>query len=149
MFPLSFYFSRFEPKIFIHEYVMLSRIIRIMCKMLFIYSFIVDVSQVEWAFRMHMHKHACIRVSVCSAMRACVRVHIFVRYKLEHTNIVCKMCHSWLICIHLYVVKVNTDTHSHCLHTMETAMHMHMLNAQIALDGFENESRKFSQCSSC
>lgn len=168
-FSFSSFFSRFEPKICIHEYLMLSRIIRIMCKMLFIYSFIVSVSQrmslyacicmlsFMWPYAMHaMPCHA----TLCPA---CVGVHIFVRYKLEHkyrmqnvsllVNLYifvcrksqlihkCKHKHKHKCTYHTWFVVqcVNTQT----LHSMR--MQMQMLNAQIGLDGFEKVRRKFSQ----
>lgn len=137
-----------------------------MCKMLFIYSFIVSVSQ-----RMSLYAYACLHS--CDRMQcmpchatlcpACVGVHIFVRYKLEHkyrmqnvsllVNLYifvcrksqlihkCKHKHKHKCTYHTWFVVqcVNTQT----LHSMR--MQMQMLNAQIGLDGFEKVRRKFSQ----
>lgn len=110
-----------------------------------------------WPYAMHaMPCHA----TLCPA---CVGVHIFVRYKLEHkyrmqnvsllVNLYifvcrksqlihkCKHKHKHKCTYHTWFVVqcVNTQT----LHSMR--MQMQMLNAQIGLDGFEKVRRKFSQ----
>lgn len=91
-----------------------------------------------------MHMHGCIYVTVFMHVCMCLFVYIFVRYKLE------QICHSWLICIYLCVVKVNAyknvNTFSPYMYTVHDFMQcinklrvhyeneMQMLNIQIGLD---------------
>lgn len=114
-FSFSSFFSRFEPKIFIHEYLMLSRIIRIMCKMLFIYSFIVNTMSQRMSLYAYACLHSCDRMQ---CMHACVGVHIFVRYKLEHKY---RMQNVSLL-VNLYIFECRKSQHTH-KHKCSLAIH--------------------------